>query len=88
MECRFFTPEQDRVDYRCIYEIDLPNGPIAYQGHGVDQIQALLLAMQKAHVDLLVLRDKSRRQVEWLDPENLRLPKNDVIRDLVPENDF
>lgn len=88
VECRFYTPDQDRGDYRCRYEIDLPNRPIASQGYGVDQVQALLLAMQKAHVELLVMRDKSGRRVEWLDQENLGLPINGAIRDLAPENDF
>ncbi|MEP6017743.1 MAG: hypothetical protein ABJ251_04550 [Paracoccaceae bacterium] len=88
VECRFFTPEPDRSDYRCRYEIDIPNKPVAGHAYGVDQIQALLLAMQKAHVDLLLLRDKSGRRVEWLGQENLNLPLNDGLRDLTSENDL
>ena len=88
VECRFFMPEQDRGDYRCRYEIDLPNKQIASQGYGVDQIQALLLTMQKAHVELLVMRDKAGRRVEWLDDENLGLPINDALRDLASKNDY
>ena len=88
VECRFFTPEQDRDDYRCQYEIALPNRLIVSQGYGVDQIQALLLSMQKAHVEQLVMRDKSGKRVEWLEQENLGLPINDALRDLAPKNDF
>ena len=88
VECRFFPPEQDRGDYLCRYEIDLPNKPIASRAYGVDQVQALLLAMQKAHVELLVMRDKLGRRVEWLDDENLGLPISEVIRDLAPKNSY
>lgn len=88
VECRFFPPEQDRSDYLCRYEIDLPSKPIASQGYGVDQVQALLLAMQKAHVELLVMRDKLGRQVEWLDNENLGLPLSKTIQDLAPNNSY
>jgi uncharacterized protein DUF6968 len=70
----------------CQYEIGLPNNPITSQGYSVDQVQALLLAMQKAHVELLVMRDKSKRQIKWLGNENLGLPFNEVIRDLSPDN--
>lgn len=88
VECRFFAPELDRGDYRCRYEIDIPNKLIAGRAYGIDQVQALLLAMQKAHVDLLLMRNKSGRQVEWLDQENLGLPINEGLSDLAPENDF
>ncbi len=88
VECRFFTPDPDSGDYRCRYEIDIPNKPIAGRAYGIDQVQALLLAMQKAHIDLLLLRDKSGRRIEWLDQENLGLPINDGLRDLAPENDL
>lgn len=88
VECRFFTPEHDQGDYRCRYEIDLPNKPIASEGYGVDQVQALLLAMQKAHVELLVMREKLKRSVKWLGDENLGLPINEAIQDLAPDNSY
>ncbi|RLJ40754.1 hypothetical protein BCF46_3324 [Litoreibacter meonggei] len=88
VECRFFQPKKDRGDYLCRYEIDLQGKPRIFHGYGVDQVQALLLAMQNAHVDLLVLRDRSRRRVEWFGDENLGLPIADGIQDLAPKNSY
>lgn len=41
---------------------------------GVDSLQALLLALQKAHIDLLAYRRDSGRQVQWLEMQDLGLP--------------
>lgn len=88
VECRFFRPQKDGDDYLCRYTIDFPDKPRTSQGYGVDAIQALLLAMKKAHVELLVVRDKMERQVEWLEDENLGLPIDDFFRDLSPKNSY
>lgn len=88
VECRFFQPQEDRDDYLCRYIIDFPDQPKISQGYGVDAVQALLLAMKKAHLELLVYRDKTGRRVEWLDKENLGLPLSENVQDLSPNNDY
>ncbi|MEM8777244.1 MAG: hypothetical protein AAGF53_19645 [Pseudomonadota bacterium] len=88
VECRFFQPEEDEVDYVCRYEIDWPNKVVASKSFGVDQVQALLLAMQKAHVELLFARVKNRQRVEWLEDENLGLPISDAVQDWSPKNSY
>lgn len=88
VECRFFQPQEDGGDYLCRYIIDFPDKPRKSQGYGVDAVQALLLAMKKAHVELLVMRDKVGRRIEWLDQENLGLPLDEVVRDLSPKNSY
>jgi len=88
VECRFYQPTQDGTDFSCRYTINLLGKTKERRGYGVDAIQALLLAMKKAHVDLLVLRDQKCLRVEWLDDENLGLPLDEGIRDLSPKNSY
>jgi hypothetical protein len=80
--CSFFQPEPDRGDYCCTYEIAWPEGPRRRTIYGVDPIQAVLLAMQMAHVDLLVARKDDGRDVRWLDGCRLGLPIQDSLKDL------
>jgi hypothetical protein len=51
--CRFFRPEPDGRDFVCRQEVDWPEGMRSRRVYGVDEVQALLLAMQSAHADLL-----------------------------------
>ena len=88
VECRFYRPARDGTDFLCRYTIDLPGKPRESHGYGVDAIQALLLAMKKAHVEMLVLRDKKGHRVEWLDDANLGLPIDELLRDLSPKNSY
>lgn len=80
--CSFFQPEPDRGDYCCTYEIAWPEAPRRRTIYGVDPIQAVLLAMQTAHVDLLVARKDDGRDVRWLDGRRLGLPIQDSLKDL------
>lgn len=88
VECRFYQPVRDGTDFLCRYTINIPGQPRESQGYGVDAIQALLLAMKKAHVEMLVLRDKKGLHFEWLDDVNLGLPIDEAIRDLSPNNSY
>ena len=88
VECRFYRPSTDGTDFLCRYTINLPGQPRESHGYGVDAIQALLLAMTKAHLEMLFLRDKKGHRVEWLDDENLGLPIHEEIRDLAPKNSY
>jgi hypothetical protein len=87
-ECRFFRPREEDGSYFCSYEIDWPDGPRGRYIGGVDEVQALLLAMQQAHTDLLAARNMENRTVEWLDERSLGLPLAGTIRDWDPENGF
>lgn len=50
---RFPPPAPDGNDYRCDYKITWPDRARSAYAMGIDAVQALLLAMQWAHVDLL-----------------------------------
>lgn len=86
--CRFYQPEPDGQDYVCRYEIMYADGVRTRRSPGIDQVQALLLAMQYAHTDLLAARDHDGRKITWLDSASLGLPIAQTIRDLDPFNTF
>ena len=85
--CRFFRPQADRGDFYCRYEIEWPGGARSRKIYGVDEVQALLLAMQTAHVDLLAARENDGRQVSWLDERKLGLPIPEAVRNWGQEGD-
>lgn len=85
-ECRFLAPVEDRGSYFCSYQIDWPEGMKQKRAGGVDKVQALLLAMATAHTDLLAARNMEKREVEWLDGEDLGLPVTPSVRDWDPDN--
>lgn len=82
VECSFSQPEADRGDYCCTYEIGWPERSRRRTIYGIDPIQAVLLAMQTAHVDLLVARKDEGRDIRWLDGRRLGLPIQDSLKDL------
>lgn len=84
--CRFFQPEPDGSSFFCRYEIDWPEGVLSRRAGGVDEVQAMLLAMQLAHTDLLSAREKDGRTVSSLDERSLGFPIASSIRDWDPEN--
>lgn len=88
VECRFFLPDYDGQDYACRYEIIWPDKPRSRRVYGVDGVQALLLAMQGAHLDLLLARQDKGMDVQWLDGPNLGLPISRALRDMDPDGDF
>jgi hypothetical protein len=88
VSCRFFRPEPDGFSFRCRVEIDWPEGVRSKSMGGVDEVQALLLAMQIVHTDLLAARENDGRKVSWLNDRSLGLPIPDSIRDWDPKNRF
>ena len=85
--CRFFIPEADSGDFFCRLEVDWPEGTKSRRIYGVDEVQALLFAMQSAHTDLLVARENGGRDVSWLGQRKLGFPVADVIRDWDRDSD-
>ena len=88
VSCRFFWPELDGGSYFCRYEIDWPEGMRSRSTGGVDEVQALLLAMQTAHTDLLAARENDGRSVLWMGQRALGLPIANVIREWDVDNPF
>ncbi|MFK0688258.1 DUF6968 family protein [Mesorhizobium sp. IMUNJ 23033] len=87
--CRFSQPEaEEGRDFQCRYEIGWAEGPRSRKACGIDEVQALLLAMQMAHADLLSARESNGRQVSWLDQQSLGLPVANSIRDWDSEGGF
>lgn len=46
VEVRIFAPQITESDWSCRYEIDWPHAQRAFQAHGLDAMQALILALQ------------------------------------------
>ncbi|WP_443029514.1 DUF6968 family protein [Sphingopyxis sp. FD7] len=88
VSCRFFRPELDSGSYFCRYEIDWPEGRRSRSVGGVDEVQALLLAMKTAHTDLLAARENDGRSVLWMGQRSLGLPIANSIRDWDADNPF
>lgn len=88
VSCRFYRPEPDGSSFRCRFEIDWPEGCRSKVAGGVDEVQALLLAMVHAHTDLLAARENDGREVSWLHERTLGLPIAKTIRDWDPDNPF
>jgi hypothetical protein len=88
VRCSFEQPQSDGLDFYCVYEIDWPEGPKRRRIFGVDSVRALLLAMQAAHVDLLVQRERNGRAVTWYSNLKLDLPISRTIEDWDPDGTF
>ena len=86
--CRFYQPEVDEEDFGCRFEIDWPAGRSGGKAIGVDPVQALLLAMQKAHLELLTARRDKGLEISWLETPNLGLPLPKPISDWAPHNQY
>ena len=72
--CSFDKPIAHGNDFRCDYRIIFPTRKRRAHGYGVDEIQALTLAMQRAHMDLLSAPERQNAKLLWLDMEELGLP--------------
>ena len=71
---RFGRPVAEGEDYRCDYTIAWPSRTLASAALGVDEVQALILSMEKAHLELLASDEARSGQLRWLDSEELGLP--------------
>jgi hypothetical protein len=71
---RFNEPVADQKDFRCDFEIAWRNDIRKSHAFGVDAVQAILMAMQKAHIDLLASSHAKAGELTWLGNRNLGLP--------------
>lgn len=78
-----FRPEPDGDDWRCAYRIIWPDRERRSQAFGVDGLQALFLAMQKVHADLLASPENKAGALTWLAERDLGLP---LPRGLEPDD--
>lgn len=72
--CSFDKPVADGDDFRCDYRIVFPTRERRAHVYGADEVQALTLAMQRAHVDLLSAPEHQNEKLLWLGVEDLGLP--------------
>src|SRR5713226_7150324 len=63
---RFARPVSDGNDFRCHYEIVWPDRTDAWNGFGIDEMQALILAIEMAHVRLVTSPEGKRGELTWL----------------------
>ncbi|MFC5742010.1 DUF6968 family protein [Dyella tabacisoli] len=71
---RLFRPTLDDVDYRCDVHIDWPDRQQRLHVFGIDAVQALFLAMQCAHAELLASPEHGSRTLTWLGGYDFGLP--------------
>lgn len=71
---RFSEPVADRGDYRCDYVITGLDRIHKSHAFGVDGVQALYLAMELAHVDLLASKQAKAGELRWMGQRDLGLP--------------
>jgi hypothetical protein len=79
---RFFHPEPREVDYGCCYQIIWPDRGRRFQIYGIDAVQALVLAMQVAHAELLSSPESKDGRLLWLGDRDLGLPSSGQARGL------
>lgn len=81
----FFKPTAWDADYKCSFKITWPDREKILHGAGVDEIQALLLAMQHAHLYLLTSSDWKSGKLSWLGDRSsglgLPLPDSVTLKD-------
>jgi hypothetical protein len=68
------APTLDGQDYRCAYRIAWPDGPVDSYAFGVDGVQAIYVALQKAHIELIQDAAARGKPLTWLDQGDLMLP--------------
>lgn len=76
----------DQNDYRCNFHISGFAQTIEDYAMGIDEVQALYLAMQKISIILYSSEEYKAKQLTWLGTFDLGLPYLENIRDLVEQH--
>ena len=88
MEIRLFKPELDGEASSCRYEIDWPSGTKSSRAAGVDDIQAILLTLQKIGIELYTSAYHKNGELEWLTAgSGYGFPVTSNVRDLLVGED-
>jgi hypothetical protein len=81
VEVRIFAPQSDQGHWSCAYEIDWPQGTRKFAAHGLDSMQALILALNMIGSEIYTSEyhkagdlssDASRKGYGFPVPQNLR----------------
>ncbi|TRD00277.1 hypothetical protein FJV77_00010 [Mesorhizobium sp. WSM4306] len=73
---RFFRPVKRELDFCCDYEIAWPDKTRRFHAYGIDEVQALTLALRMAHANLLSSPEAKRGEIRWLGSKACRLLKD------------
>jgi hypothetical protein len=71
---RFFSPVRRDVDYQCNYEVEWPDRKRSFFSFGIDEVQALLLALKMVHAELVSSPAGRRGELRWLGTKDLGFP--------------
>ena len=84
VEIEIDAPENVGGAWRCPYRIDWPHGTWSSAGHGVDAVQALLLALQKIGTEIYTSAYRERGALVWIAPgQGFGFPVPPNLRDLL-----
>ena len=76
---RFLQPQRNGDAFRCDYQIDWPDRQRQFHGFGVDAVQALMLAMMMARVELLTSPEGKAGALLWFGRRELGLPSEETL---------
>ena len=83
-----YQPRASGSDWRCAYEIGWPSKLRRGEAHGVDSVQALLLAMQTIGAELYSARPVDANDLQWLEKGGgFGFPLSPALRDLAVGDD-
>jgi hypothetical protein len=71
---RFFRPLRGDLDFCCTYEVTWPDRTRRFQAYGIDEVQALTIALMMVHAELLCSPEAKRGELRWLGSRDLGLP--------------
>ncbi|MBB5716783.1 DUF6968 family protein [Sphingomonas aerophila] len=75
VRCRFFTPQQQPTgEYRCAWTLTWAGETKSHSAHGIDGVQALLLAMRVVHTELVDSESYRAGRFTYLQQRDLDLP--------------
>jgi hypothetical protein len=79
-----FSPQEDDRCWICRYTIGWPNGIESRAGHGVDSVQALVLAINSIGNSLYLSDYHKTGRLKWGDPnEGYGFPVTNTARDML-----
>jgi hypothetical protein len=86
---RIFTPQPHENHWSCAYEIDWPEGKREFAAHGVDSMQALILALKMIGSEIYTSDYHKTRKLVWDDEpgRGYGFPIAGNIKDLLEGDD-
>jgi len=85
---RIFAPQLSQGSWSCNYEIDWPEGTRKGAAHGLDSVQALLLALKMIGAEIYTSDYHKAKNLVWEEPgQGYGFPVSQNIRDLLEGDD-